>query len=341
MKIKSIQGIRGYAITMIVLWHLNSIFPGNLSAFGDRGVEFFFLISGLLIGIKYYYGDELSCVAGSLKYAIKKGKAIYPLYVLSMTPFIILLAVALLKHKQSPIESIVIVVSNLLYCQSWFPNEAVFWSLNGATWFLSSLLFCYMTTFFYFKLLHRINPKVMVAAIFIIKFTWEAWVSLFFPQKFIYLAYIFPVYRSLDFALGLCLGIFYLEDRKKKCLLNKNKQYLLLGAIFVYFIFLLFINKSVTYSVYHLMETFIVWMVISGDNCITRVIFENPLAVHLGDLSDIIFLIHLPMITVVRLLWEKSKIGHDFILWGILVCAVICAAEITRFLKAKFRITKL
>ena len=58
MKIKSIQGIRGYAITMIVLWHLNSIFPGNLPAFGDRGVEFFFLISGLLISIKYYYKDQ-------------------------------------------------------------------------------------------------------------------------------------------------------------------------------------------------------------------------------------------------------------------------------------------
>ena len=58
-KMKCIQGIRGVAIILIVLWHLNSVFPNCLPAFGDRGVEFFFLISGLLIGIKYYNSDKM------------------------------------------------------------------------------------------------------------------------------------------------------------------------------------------------------------------------------------------------------------------------------------------
>ena len=57
-KMKCIQGIRGVAISLIVLWHLNSVFPNCLPAFGDRGVEFFFLLSGLLIGMKYYDLDR-------------------------------------------------------------------------------------------------------------------------------------------------------------------------------------------------------------------------------------------------------------------------------------------
>lgn len=36
-KMKCIQGIRGLAISLIVLWHLNSVFPNCLPAFGDRG----------------------------------------------------------------------------------------------------------------------------------------------------------------------------------------------------------------------------------------------------------------------------------------------------------------
>ena len=49
----------GGAIILIVLWHLNSVFQNCLPAFGDRGVEFFFLISGLLIGIKYYDSNKM------------------------------------------------------------------------------------------------------------------------------------------------------------------------------------------------------------------------------------------------------------------------------------------
>ena len=37
---------------MIVLWHLNSLYPGTLPKLGDRGVEFFLLISGFLIARK-------------------------------------------------------------------------------------------------------------------------------------------------------------------------------------------------------------------------------------------------------------------------------------------------
>lgn len=71
-KMKCIQGIRGLAIFLIVLWHLNSVFPNCLPAFGDRGVEFFFLLSGLLIGMKYYDLDRMKNIGQTLKYILLK-----------------------------------------------------------------------------------------------------------------------------------------------------------------------------------------------------------------------------------------------------------------------------
>lgn len=71
------------AIILIVLWHLNSVFPNCLPAFGDRGVEFFFLISGLLIGIKYYDSNKMKTLGQTAKYAVEKEKKV----VLRAIPF--------------------------------------------------------------------------------------------------------------------------------------------------------------------------------------------------------------------------------------------------------------
>lgn len=71
------------AIILIVLWHLNSVFSNCLPAFGDRGVEFFFLISGLLIGIKYYDSNKMKTLGQTAKYAVEKEKKV----VLRAIPF--------------------------------------------------------------------------------------------------------------------------------------------------------------------------------------------------------------------------------------------------------------
>lgn len=89
-KMEFIQGLRGYAIILIVLWHLNSIFPQNLPSTGDKGVEFFFLISGFLVAYKYLDNDKLSTCRQSIFYAINKVKKLYPLYLLSIIPMFFL-----------------------------------------------------------------------------------------------------------------------------------------------------------------------------------------------------------------------------------------------------------
>ena len=73
-KIQAIQGLRGVAIILIVLWHLNSLFPLILPPLGDRGVEFFLIISGFLVAAKHLNGNSLNKFSGSMRYSFNKIK---------------------------------------------------------------------------------------------------------------------------------------------------------------------------------------------------------------------------------------------------------------------------
>ena len=75
---------------MIVLWHLNSLYPGTLPKLGDRGVEFFLLISGFLIARKCEGTASLDSFRSSSSYVFQKIKSSYLLFILPAVPVFIL-----------------------------------------------------------------------------------------------------------------------------------------------------------------------------------------------------------------------------------------------------------
>lgn len=85
-----IQGLRGWAILLIVLWHMNPIFPTCLPPTGGRGAEFFFLISGFFVAYKFLDDDDLFTIKKSISYAVEKTKKLYPLYIITIIPMLIL-----------------------------------------------------------------------------------------------------------------------------------------------------------------------------------------------------------------------------------------------------------
>lgn len=89
-KLICIQGLRGWAIILIVLWHMNEIFPQCLPSTGGRGAEFFFLISGFLVAYKYIENDELNNLRLGVRYASRKIRKLYPLYLITMAPMLLL-----------------------------------------------------------------------------------------------------------------------------------------------------------------------------------------------------------------------------------------------------------
>lgn len=235
-KMKCIQGIRGIAIFLIVLWHLNSVFPNCLPAFGDRGVEFFFLISGLLIGIKYYDSDKMKNAEQTVKYAVAKGRKIYPLYCMTIIPMLLFLFKNWKAHEIGTVKFASIIGTNLLYLQSWVPSEDYYWALNGVTWFLSDLLFCYLTTFIFFWIIRKMGSKSTLVMLFLIEFAWELLVLNCFQNQTAFLTYIFPIYRALDFGIGVSLGVL------SKCKEKKNFDGMLVLLLAVYVIMMIVFN---------------------------------------------------------------------------------------------------
>lgn len=340
MKFKTIQGIRGIAILMIVLWHLNSIFPGNLPALGDRGVEFFFLISGFLIGMKYYDSEKFNSLKMSLAYSVGKAKVIYPMYILSTIPMIVFLVKELYNMKISMLDFCVRVGANLLLVQSWIPNQDVYWSLNGVTWFLSSLLVCYGTIFLFFKFIRKKGSIFSLLFFLAMEFVWEAIFYFFFIDKYIFLAYIFPLFRALDFGIGICLGISYNKQMHKE---NEKYYSIFLPIILVVYVgIIMLFNKKVCYSGYHIIEAVIVWTIMNSKSKVKQVLFENKIIVKMGDISDDIFLIHLPLITFFSILWSKLVRLKNLKLleWLLLIVLILLVALIinrTREIIVKYK----
>ena len=331
-KMKCIQGIRGGAIILIVLWHLNSIFPCCLPAFGDRGVEFFFLISGLLIGIKYFDSGKMDNLKCTAEYALLKAKKIYPLYILTKLLMLVSLVQHWKEHEIGTVKLLSIIGINLLYLQSWIPSEDYYWALNSATWFLSDLLFCYLTIFAFFWLARKINTEATVTILFILEFGWEFFVLKYLESWTTFLIYIFPLYRTLDFGIGICIGILARRHEKK----NLDKRLLVLLAAYV-FIMILY-NKQLTYSTYHIMEAMLVWNIVMNSGKMCEYLFENRIIVGIGNMSETIFLTHLPVISYMKVLWKKL-IGEQyrFIEWILILVCIFIVADVVEKLRDKLR----
>ena len=311
----------GGAIILIVLWHLNSVFPNCLPAFGDRGVEFFFLISGLLIGIKYYNSDKMKSLDQTAKYAVEKGKKIYPLYFFTIVPMLVFLFKNWRAHEIGTVKFASIIGTNLLYLQSWIPSEDYYWALNGVTWFLSDLLFCYLTIFIFFWIIRRMGSKLTLVILFLTEFAWEFLVLNCFQNQNAFLTYIFPVCRALDFGIGISLGVL------SKCKEKKNLNGMLVLSLAVYVVMMVVFNKKLTYPFYHVIEALLVWAVVMNSGNVSKLIFENPLLVKIGYISEVIFLTHLPVIVYMRIIWEKM-IGNQyrFVEWIVILLCIFVTA---------------
>lgn len=54
--------------------------------------------------------------------------------------------------------------------QSWVPDKNTYWSLDGVTWFLSLIVFCYCISFITIRLLRKYDPAYLFLEILILQF---------------------------------------------------------------------------------------------------------------------------------------------------------------------------
>ena len=206
-RLKQINGIKIIALLMIFWWH--SDLPLPKMDFGARGCEIFFLISGFLFCYSYKNKPISPTIKDSFLYAQKKLSVFFPLHLCTL-------------FMRGTINCFFCVeidvwkaVLNVLLLQSWSTDETVYFSFNGVSWFLSSLMFCVFLSPFLARLIK--NPK---------------WKVLYFPfvlgLEFVVCAnignvcgifhifpYISPIVRMFEYFLGMMIADFYLSAVSK------------------------------------------------------------------------------------------------------------------------------
>ena len=180
---------------------------------GDCGVAFFFLLSGFVCSLGY--GAKIE--AGSFHYSRflwKRIKKLYPLHLLCLLNYL------LLSHV--PIDGKVLL--NVLLLQSWVPDSDYYFACNSVSWYLSTLMFCYVM----FPLLYRLlswRLSLLVATICVAFYYYTPY------DRVNAIRYVNPIVRLVDFYFGMVLCHYFV--RRKKTYYFKGVEFIVLLLLVV------------------------------------------------------------------------------------------------------------
>ena len=194
--IATLQSLRFIFMMMIFMSHFAYRDIRAFDAGGDCGVAFFFMLSGFVCSLGY--GHRLR--EGTFNYGSfiwKRFRKLYPLHLLCLLFYLVV--------SHSPLDLKVLL--NILLLQSWVPDADWYFSCNSVSWFLSSLLFCYLV----FPWAYRHLSKYLTLAIFI-AYIVVYWLTPY--DRVNAVLYVFPAVRFVDFYIGMLLSRLYEEKGK-------------------------------------------------------------------------------------------------------------------------------
>ena len=214
--------IKFLSMIIIIKWHIIK-WEKKPVDFGARMCEILFVSSGFLVGYNHYKKLMPSTFQQSFKYAYKSMRTFYPLEILNLILNIILNEK--FKIRKINLTTIEILISNIFIIKSWSRYKFIYFSFNGISWFLSSLLFCYFMT--PFLLIGIRNIKISFILFFIIaliRIGIEEFVKHGALNIFDFKFHVGPIIRCMEFYLGMLISpLFfyfkiYLDNKDNKIL---------------------------------------------------------------------------------------------------------------------------
>ena len=245
--INSLQGLRAIMMFIVVFAHLFGI---NI-VYGGAGevMPFFFVLSGFVLTLAYGNKDIKLNLKSEGKFLLKRLKKVYPLYfVMLLIMAIYYISLTMLgKTDHSVLDYIKYFITDIFMVQSWIPKKEYYMSLNGVSWFLATLVFCYIIFLPVSKVLKRIQKSQNVGSILAIGILFLTIVYQILAKKIFlleeYYTYVFPIYRCLEFILGMVLAmVFHRRNAKEKTLKYTIFESLIVGFFVVEYIVLKFIS---------------------------------------------------------------------------------------------------
>lgn len=342
---QSLQSLRGIFAIIIFLHHSSLNGQSAMQSGGDCGVAFFIILSGFVMSAGY--SDRVLQPSFSLKKFIhKRLSKIYPLHLAGFLIWALLLSAA----DPTPAGPI---ITNLLLVQSWIPTRAYFFSCNSVSWYLSTLLFCYLA---FPTLSRRISTASTHTLTIAATLTLAVYATLLIltPGNLLqHILYICPATRILDFTLGMLLWHLYRHTRTHHRIskitshtkLTTLAQTIILTTLIATIALFSTIPTRLSLASYWWIPcgTLILALALTDTSAspITRLLKTRPM-LWLGETSFALFIIHQPIIR----LWTRIAHRYGFpndtipVILLLLITTLTLATAITLITNSKWTLQK-
>ncbi len=201
--IRTINGWRAVFALMIVLFHVGAT---SFEEMTWAGVTFFLMASGFLMARKYPF-EQLDGQSYR-RFAWNHAAKLFPLHWLTLVLWLVAMALlGMLAIKP------VALALNATLLHSWSLTHSIYFSYNKFSWFLSTLLFCYLC---YPLLARRFTPlpqpiKWLIIGVLVII---DIFILAGTDDYGRTALYVFPPVRLLDFVIGMALAQACQESKK-------------------------------------------------------------------------------------------------------------------------------
>jgi peptidoglycan/LPS O-acetylase OafA/YrhL len=206
-RILSLHSFRFLFALMIFFHHFVINDQQLFDAGGSCAVTFFMILGGFMLTLGY--GDKVVTPQFRFKpYIAKRLWRIYPVHLLTLLVFIAIF------HKYT-IDNLSALLPNLLLLQSWIPDIAYYFSFNSVSWYLSDTILFYLLFPTIIRCIHRLKRSgslALFAIIIIAYFIAQSFVPDDRVNDFIYIS---PLFRLVDFIIGVALCFLYKELRQR------------------------------------------------------------------------------------------------------------------------------
>ncbi|MVN76936.1 acyltransferase family protein [Hymenobacter sp. HMF4947] len=214
-EIKSLTGIRWWAAFFVFLFHLHSRVPitwlpwqaQNIISQGALGVNLFFMLSGFLLAYahcKDFPEPQVKGFAYTKYFLFKRFARIYPVYLVG---WLLSLVVSIGLGAR---PSALIIGSNLVFLQTYFPSIAMTW-YGGGAWSIAVEIFFYLCFPLLLPVLLRIKQKsgllMLLAGCAMLGFVPGLVYNLLPGTIPFTLQYAFPLCRLAEFTAGIITSI--------------------------------------------------------------------------------------------------------------------------------------
>ena len=352
-KSESLQALRGLAFA--------GIFLGHFYYFGwtPVSVSVFFVLSGFLLTIRNKDGNEKSGFKDTVSGAWNRIRKLYPLHLVLMV-----ICIPLTIYRAGyfdPMDILIKVVCNVFLIQSLVPNSDIAASLNGVSWYLSTILILYLIFPYLYRAFKKIGSKAVYAGLVILWIVLQTGV-LFVTYRYchidsmiVYLTHCCPLYRIFDLLCGMMLGFMFREetvDRNSesgmggKSSFSKSTSGMVITGILetvviviVGYLVWLWQNDNTNIFLSHapvipVLSVLLVWLFYKKAGFLTGLL-TNKITVFVGNLSGYAFLIHFPIVVYINtFIFPHLSVLKRTIIHGILFPGSVTATLVLSYLYA-------